>query len=251
MAKHLVLTNEKIRMRKITLSRRTIKKILPFKTNRIPLIDVKNKLEIFAVKEGLKPAYAGTTDLVDVNSIANDDLLLLRQLATMMGLKYELTNTPPLYFSRKPNVPNDFLNTYYTQTDFQVLWIYDDPTIEQKIRKCLSGKLNEGHIFGYPECCIKWHEKKRVLEVESAFLQKTKELQRVMDKHVLETYMKYPFVSHWACSACLSGRSKRTEELNDKYRELALGVGENFEKTFLQNVKQTLRDFKRRKHPIV
>lgn len=233
----------------IKIPRRTIKKILRVKTNNIPSFDVKNKLEIFAVKEGLKPAYAGSRNLEDVDSIVSDNLPMLKQITKIVGLKSMQTNAPPLYFSRQPNVASDFLNAFYNQEDTDVLWIYDDPEIKQRIRRCISGELNEGYLLGYPECCIKWHEERRVLEIESAFLQNIEEFQKIMDKHVLATYEKYPFVSHWACAACLSGRSRRTEKLNHKYRELALSISQDFEKIVVQKVKQTLQDFKKRRSP--
>jgi len=234
-------------MTNIKVPRRIIKKILRAETNRVPFIDMKNKLEIFAVKERLKPAYAGSRDLKDIDLTVSDNLPRLRQIARIVGLKCMQTNAPPLYFSKHPNVTSEFLDTFYNRTDTDVLWIYDNSKIKLKIHKCISGELNEGYILGYPKCCIRWHEERRVLEIESAFLQNVEKFQKIMDKHVLETYDKYPFVPHWACSACLSGASKRTEKLNHKYRELAASISHDFDKIVVQKVRQIVREFKKSK----
>ena len=260
-------------MSEINISKRTIKKFLRFKPNPIPMLDVRNKLELLAVKTGLKPTFQEYTH---VRSDINPNLALLKQMGNMLGLKHKFTINPPLYFSRKPNVKSSFLDAYYAKTDFESLWVYDDPKVESTIVKCVSGKLNEGYVLGYPECCIKWHEEARVLEVESIFkdietyiathsfeltglqVETEEEMyeailnipyphenqnkwQKIIDQHLFGTWKKFPFVPHWACSACLSGKSKKTEKLNNEYRELAKKVNLNFEKDFIREVKQFLK----------
>lgn len=235
-------------MDSIIIPRKIIKRILRLRINPIPMMDAKNKLEIFAVKTGLKPAYLGTKD---IKCAINDNLALLKQLAAITELKYKITNVPPLYFSRKPSVPRDFLSAYFTRGDFEIIWIYADPKIEPEIRRCLSGELDEGYVLGYPECCIKWHEEKRVLEVESAFNQNMDEWECITDKHLFGTWEKYPFVPHWACLACLCGKNQETEKLNNQYRELARKVGFNFEKDLIANIKKVFHDANEPYHPIV
>lgn len=201
-------------MNALGIDRKTVERILGFKTNPLPMMDARNKLEIFAVKTGLKPAYLGN---MHVKSTINDNLSILSQLAAISGLQYRKTDIPPLYFSRKPNVPSDFINAYFIREDFDAAWIYKDPEIESKIRDCLSGKLNEGYVLGYPVCCIKWHEEKRVQEVESAFNHDKGKWERSVSKHLLGTWERYPFAPHWACMKCLNGKNgekgKKKQEL--------------------------------------
>ena len=63
---------------------------------------------------------------------------------------------------------------------------------------------------------------------------------KTITKHILGTYGRYPFVPHWACSTCLTGKEKGTEELNNKYKNLTLEIGSNFHEKFLNNVKDAL-----------
>jgi hypothetical protein len=227
------------------ISRRLRKKILRLKTNPKPLFDLRNKLEVFAVKTGLKPSCVGTLDLMNSGSKFDDNISSLKQIAKMVGLKHKVTTTPPLYFSRPPNVPESFLDAYYDRDNFEMLWIYDNPEVESSIDKCLSGKLNEGHVLGYPKCCIDWHEEKRVLEVESRLSREDAEFQLMLEEHVLGTWKKYSFVSHWACSSCLSEESRETKKLNQKYRELAIRIGEDFRKKLVLCINLELEKFKR------
>lgn len=270
-------------MNKPEISRRIIKKILKFKTHPYPVSDAKNKLEILAVKSGLKPAFQ---EFKHLRSKDNPNILLLKQLATILGLKHKSTVNPPLYFSRNPKVKKSFLDAYYIRADFEALWIYNNPKVETSIVKCLSSELNEGYILGYPDCCIRWHEEARVREVESSFrdiehymkmyplkvarLEMKSEVEmykdiinmlphvpenkakweKMTDEHVLGTWMKYPFVPHWACSACLKSKSEKTKELNRRYKELALSLGQQFIKDFLSKIEQVVRDY-RTSHPSI
>jgi len=203
------------------------------------MFDARNKLEILAVNSGLKDAFFAE------GSKGWNNLLSLKRLAMKIGLHCKSTRAPPFYFSKIPNVDDNFLRDYYQNENIESLWIYDNIEVESKIIKCLSGQLNEGYILGYPECCIRWHEGCRVIEVEETFnetrtciksdYKKEKEWQRKIDNQLFETWKKYPFVPHWACSDCLRGKSQKTEQLNNKYKELAVSIG--FEKIFLYKVK--------------
>ena len=257
------------------INRKSIRRILRLKTNPIPMFDVKNKLEIFAVKTGLKSAFQGCRN---IECEPKKDLSLLKQIAVMMKLKHKTTINPPLYFSSKPKVRSSFLKVYYNPNSFEALWIFDDPVVEAKIDDCILGKLNDGHIFGYPKCCIRWHEEKRVLEVESSFedlenhiarnpllihqlpidteeemyknvlnmsypTEKDDKFWQVVNRHIIRTYEQYPFVPHWACSNCLEGENKETEDLNRKYEALALEIG--FHEEILNKINQALHDLEK------
>lgn len=270
----VISTSSIITMNVSKINKRIIRKVGKLKTNPIPMFDVKNKLELFAVKTGLKPAFQGCRR---VECESGNELSLLRQIAVMMKLKHKTTANPPLYFSRNPTVRSSFLKAYYNQRDFEALWVYNSSVVETEINDCILGKLNEGHIFGYPECCIRWHEETRVLEVESSFEDLEKHMSRnplliqqlqieteeemyksilnmpyptkendkvweVINEHILGTYEKYPFVPHWACLDCLKGKNRETEELNEKYKELALAI--DFHEEFLSKVNEALHYLK-------
>ena len=238
------------------------------------MFDLRNKLEMFAVKTGLKPAFLGSRSMCE----SRKELTSLKQIAIIMGLEHRTRENPPLYCSRKPKVNGSFLKVYYNQKHFEALWVYSDPRVEAKINKCMSGDLNEGYVLGYPECCINWHEEYRTLEVESEFQdlenhmarnpfiltdihieteeglygqvlsmsypkEENEKVWRSINRHLIETYKRYPYVPHWACSACLEGKSKETEKLNARYEELLARIGSNFQKEFLDNVEQAVQAF--------
>jgi hypothetical protein len=240
------------------------------------MFDLRNKLELFAVKTGLKSCFLVSRDACE----SKKELNAVKQIATLMKLKYITTINPPLYYSRKPKVKSSFLQAYYDQTQSETLWVYCDPLVKVKIDKCISGKLNEGYVLGYPECCIRWHEECRTLEVESEFhdleghivrnpflvahcqieteadiykyilgtaypKEENEKIWKIINQHLIETYRVYPYVPHWACSACLEGKSKETEKLNAEYKNLSEKIDKNFQKEFLVSVKQAVRQFEK------
>lgn len=231
---------------------------------------------MLAVKTGLKPCFLFCRELCE----SRKEINALEQMAVFLKLQHKITITPPLYYSSEPKVSSNFLKAYYSQTCSETLWVYHDSTVEAKIEKCISGKLNEGYILGYPECCIKWHEEYRTLEVESDFQDLESHITRnpfvlsscqvdseeefydqilrmaypkeanekvwvIINKHLLETYKKYPYVPHWSCSACLRGKSKETEILDAKYGELLRKIDPKFQSEFLSSVKQAIQEFEK------
>jgi hypothetical protein len=254
------------------------KKIMKIRTSLIPLqmYDLKNKLEMFATKTGIKPCFLFSRSIRQ----SRKEPASLKRVASILGLKQRITTTAPLYCSRKPRVNRNFLKAWYDRTSFEVLWAYRDPSVEVQIDKCLKGDLNEGYVLGYPECCIDWHKEQRTLEVESEFadienfmfrnplalnysqIKNEEELYNqvlcmtypreeyekvwaVIDQHLMETYKRYPYVPHWACSACLEGKSKETEKLNNRYEKLSKEIDPQFQKKFLDSVKQTIKEFEK------
>jgi hypothetical protein len=215
------------------LSRTTMRRFLRLKTDReFHHFDAKNKLEILAVRFGLKPAFLGLGEAGTS----------LKRAAALLNLDYQFTSTPPPHFSRKPRVENSFLGAFIGMMKEEAVWIYSDAQIKLKISAFLAGELNEGHILGYPQCCIRWHEENRVLDVESRFEDiesyigenpsvlaqyggkdrayeallhsihggSSERVFNTIDEHITETYRRYPFVPHWACSQCLEGANKET-----------------------------------------
>jgi len=244
------------------ISKKALRRLLKITTDESSHLDVKNKLEIMAVKAGIKPVFLETSEGSYLNT--------LEWAATLLNLKYKLTELPPPYFSRKPNVDPSFLNVW-GKDEIKAIWIYRDVRAEPLISKSVTGRLNDGHVFGYPACCIKWHEESRTRQVEAEFqdiqeyisenppelmdlqsktmeetylaLMKTPFSKRHWDEvlqsvgmHVIETYERYPFVPHWACSSCLSGESRETERLNDQFRELAEKLDPKFARKIVDTV---------------
>ena len=238
----------------LNVPRSVLKRFLRLRTTRqYPHFDAKNKLEILAVKAGIKPAF----------SVTRGETSQLRLAATLLNLKYKLTTTPTPYFSREPKVKSSFLEAFIHIYQEEAAWIYSEARIESMISAALSGRLNEGYVLGYPECCIKWHEENRVLQVESIFQDVEtyisenssalinaqrgggeKEIYEFLlcestpptyheiedrvfvdiNDHIERTYRRYPFAPHWACSSCLDGQSKETERLNRQYQKLAMNI---------------------------
>lgn len=248
-------------------SERTLKKLLKLKTNSLKHFDLKNKLEILATKVGIKPAFEGFTGAGSPYKDVHDNISVLIRAAALVGLRYKLTNTPPPFFSRKPDIKSSFLSAWSKSivSGYASIWLYRDVQLEHLISASIAGDLNEGYVLGYPECCIKWHEENRVLEVESCFqdieqyliinplaLQdlrsssKTEEQMymrllhlpipltreelwfKTVDRQILETWKRYPLAPHWACSSCLSSKSKETEKLNNQYKEFAMSLDPKF-----------------------
>lgn len=198
------------------------------------------------------------------------------QAAILLKLKHKVTANPPLYFSRTPKVNGSFLKAYYHQ-DSETLWIYRDAAIEERIDESIKGKMNEGCVLGYPECCMKWHMEYRTREIESVFQdvenfmvrnplvlgycqigteediyqqvlgmnypkEENEQVWAVINHQLLETYRHYPYVPHWACNACLTGESKETEKCNAKYEELMESVDPKFKLEYFDSIKRAVRE---------
>lgn len=242
--------------------KKILKKIMKFRILLDPLHDLKDKLEILAVRVGIKPAFLIISD-------PNSDPSTLELVAKRADLHFKITGRPPDYFPRKPKVGDNFLKIFNNSrlTKLSTIWFYKDVQVELKILESIAGKLNEGHVLGYPECCIKWEEEKSLQAIETLFQEieeyitqkypmfidyevKTKdqvyealidkiahdELRFKREKAVTDSMVKqtdetlkhYPFVPHWACQSCLSGESKETEKMNNLYKELAINLNPKF-----------------------
>jgi hypothetical protein len=248
------------------LSRATMRRFLRLRTDmerEYRHFDAKNRLEILAVRFGLKPAFLGVGEAGAP----------LKHAARLLHLNYQFTGIPPPYFSRKPKVENSFLSAFIrTLQREEIVWIYSDAQIEPKISACLAGELNEGYVLGYPQCCIRWHEENRVLEVESKFEdiesyiaqtpavlaqhrkkdaayealmdsiegRSSEKVFNSIDEHIMETYRRYPFVPHWACSQCLEGASNETERLNRQYQELVMRLSPDLASEIIHSLSKVI-----------
>jgi hypothetical protein len=220
-----------------SVSARTMRRLLRSRTSPDRYWDLKNKIQILAVRSGLKPAF--TDDAAENTEF--------RVLATLFGLHYKITAGRPLRAANKLNVSDTFLKALIdVMMPKQAVWLFSDPNIESKISRCMAGELNIGHVLGYPQCCIEWHEGARATsEIESCFQQileritnnpqmfikarsevelyslAISEWQMPVPDYVFETMRLYPFAPHWACPSCLSHQSGESEKLSNQYREMA------------------------------
>lgn len=125
--------------------------------------------------------------------------------------------------------------------------------------------------MGYPKCCIEWHKRNRVYVVEARFqdteqyimrnplafhdlqveteeqmysallcrpmhLERQEAVFESINEHILETWSRYPFVPHWACSHCLNGKSTETERLNSQYKDVAIKLSPKFAQDIIHHL---------------
>lgn len=242
-----------------SLPRGSLRKLLRSKTESNRYWDLKNKLEVLAVKCELKPAFLASTG----------PSVVFQQLAALFDLYVKVTEGPPPHYMRKANVTDNFLKASMEvmSPKRSVMWLYSDIQVESLISRCINGELNEGSILGYPQCCIEWHARMRVPEMESCFRQieerirndpqmlrsvqaRTElEMYRFILRHwrsppsnyMIETMRRYPFVPHYACPLCLSRNSKESEKFNNQYRKLAAGLSPEFAQEIEQSTSDSLR----------
>lgn len=250
--------NHKLNIRKINLE-----KILGLSIEPCRLSDLKSKLEIFAVKSEIKLAF--------LELFPGDNIHRFKKVARLLDLHYKETNIPPPHFIRKPCVKSSFLKALVALSvaGKQSIWIYSDTRVESMISQCIAGELNDGHILGYPECCVRWHEQNRAPETESCFKDiedyLTKNPQAYHDiraeteeeiyksilshwqnpfpRYALETYRRYPFVPHWACPSCLSGESEESRKLNGEYKQLAINLDPKFAEEIIHEASTWLNNY--------
>lgn len=223
-----------------------IKALRPLQISPSPTEDLRNKLEIVAVKAAVKPAFFGLPS-------ETETLTALKNLSKKIGLISKITRLPPVFVSRAPTVPSAFFNVWAKTNGRKGIWLYRTRYVETSIELCLKGKLNEGYILGYPECCIKWHEEMRVQDAEQHYekvqqklnkdplafnviyasterelyrgllsnLEMSESFPLEVSEHLAETNKKYPFVDHIACTQCLTGSSQKTKVLNMQLKQLA------------------------------
>ena len=233
-----------------------MKRLLKSRTDSDHYWDLKKKLQILAVKSGLKAAFM---DYAAGN-------IEFRRLAALFGLHHKVTAGPPFRVTKKLNVKDSFLKA---STDAMLpkdaIWLYSDVQVESLISRCIAGELNVGYVLGYPRCCIEWHEGMRAIsEMESCFRHieeriannpqmfrgiqgRTEEemyrfamLEWPMSRpdYVSETRRLYPFAPHYACPSCLSHQSQESEKLNNQYKELAFSLNPQL----AQEIKQSASD---------
>jgi len=200
-----------------------------------------HKVAILATKYGMKPAFMGDYQ---------ENLEDYKEAGRRLGLTTRLTNMPPAdrYHGGKPNVPQLFLQTFrgIDAKKKSVVWLVSDAALLPEITAAAKGSTSEGHLLGYPNCCIADFERDRTRLVEELYgylVERfathdekkladillsnpgTPMLRTMRESRVLDTLKAFPFVSHIACRSCLIGQSAASQSLNLKLRDLAEEAG--------------------------
>ncbi len=142
-------------------------------------------------------------------------------------------------------MPSSFIEAFHgsgEENERRATWLFKEAKIGERISRSVSGQLDEGNVLGYPQCCTRAYAADRVTLVETVYNQildryhaKTEEEAvkilltdpplRVPRTRIRESFEKFPFVSHVACSDCIEGRSGESSRLNRELRNLAGEAG--------------------------
>ncbi len=227
-----------------------LSKIEGLRLSSIPYEHHVSALAVIAVLAGLKPAFMGDeVEFLEEYKVAGRRL----------GLRVLVTVRPAVgpYRVRKPRVPVSFIEAFHgggTDNDRRATWLFKEAKTSERISSAASGELDEGYVLGYPECCRKAHAEDRATLVETVYNQiidryhaKTEEEAvrilltdppfRVPKIRVRQSFEKFPFISHVACSECIQGKSEESSGLNRRLRGLGAEVG------LKDRVIETMTDF--------
>jgi hypothetical protein len=120
--------------------------------------------------------------------------------------------------------------------------LYKEAKTPERISRSVAGQLDEGHVLGYPECCVRANEEDRATLVETIYNHIIEQYHAKTEQEavkilltdppfpapkirVRESFEKFPFVSHVACHDCLQGKIEKSSHLNQKLRKLAAEAG--------------------------
>ena len=226
----------------------------------LPIEDKISRLAILAAVEGVKPAFMGDEE---------EYIEEYKEAGRRLGLNVLVTKRPPTdrYPRRKPHVPPSFVKAFHEMGEYgdkKTVWLYKDTRILDRISQSVAGQINEGYALGYPECCIRAYEEDRITFLEATYnhivdrYQAKNEQQAIRTlltdppvpppkSPVLESFQKFPFISHVACYSCLRGTSEESGKLNEILREIATQVGLN--DRIIQSITEFLQREKNRNRP--
>jgi len=195
-------------------------------------------LAIIAVLGGIRPAF-----MCDEIEFLEE----CKEAGRRLGLHVLVTKRAPTerYRIRKPNVPPSFIDAFHgggSDKEKRAVWLFKEAGTSERISRAVSGQLDEGSVLGYPDCCTKEYEEERAKLVETVYQQIVERYQaktdeeavkilltdppfRVQKTLVRESFGRFPYISHIACSACISGRSAESSRLNRELRKLSEEVG--------------------------
>lgn len=213
-------------------------KIETLRLSSVPYEHYISMLAIIAVLNGIKPAFMGDEE---------ECFEEYKEAARRLGLGLLLTKRPPTdtYPIRKPRVPASFIKAFHgvgEYKDKRAVWLYKDARNPERISRTVSGRLDEGYVLGYPECCIQGYGEDRTILVETIYnhilnhyhLKTDLEAVKILltdppfpapKIRVRESFEKFPFISHVACNNCIQGKSGESSKLNQELRKLATEAG--------------------------
>lgn len=219
-------------------SSEALRKIETLRLSSVPYEHYISMLAIIAILNGIKPAFMG--DEVEY-------LEEYKEAGRRLGLRVLVTKRPPTdtYKIRRPLVPMSFIKAYHgavEDKEKRTAWLFRQTETSERISHSISGQLDEGYVLGYPECCIRAYGEDRAMLVETVYNYvvdryhpKTEEdAVKVLltdppfpapKSRIHESFEKFPFISHVACSDCIDGRSQKSSKLNQELRKLATEVG--------------------------
>ncbi len=212
-------------------------KIETLRLSSIPYEHYISTLAIIAVLKGAKPAFMGDEE---------ECFEEFKEAGRRLGLRVLITKRPPTdtYPIRKPQVPAGFTDVFHrlgVSLEKKAVWLYVDAGVSERISQSASGRLNEGYVLGYPECCVRGYEEDRVLLIESVYNHIVNHYQAKDEQAAVkilmtdppfpapkirmrESFEKFPFISHVACPDCMEGKGE-TSKLNQELRKLAAEAG--------------------------
>jgi hypothetical protein len=213
-------------------------KIEELRLSSVPYEQQISRLGIIAVLNDVKSAFMGDEE---------ECLEEYKEAGRRLGLRVLVTKRPPTdtYPIRKPRVPLSFVSAFHEVGEYKdkrAVWLYKEPKTSQKISQSVSGQLDEGYVLGYPKCCIRAYGDDRAILVETVYnhiidhyhAKTAQEAVRILltdppfpapKTRVRESFEKFPFTSHVACSYCLQGKSEESSKLNQELRKLAAQAG--------------------------
>lgn len=219
-------------------SSEALTKIETLRLSSVPYEHYISMLAIIAVLNGIKPAFMG--DEVEY-------LEEYKEAGRRLGLRVLVTKRPPTdtYQIRRPLVPMSFIEAYHgavEEKEKRAAWLFRQTETSERISRSVAGQLDEGYVLGYPECCVRAYGEDRAMLVETVY-------RYIVDRHhakteeeavkvlltdppfpapksrVHESFEKFPFISHVACSDCIEGESEKSSKLNQELRRLATEAG--------------------------
>lgn len=210
-----------------------------------------NALEVLAVKDGVKPAH-----LNGQGGGSEKILKSLEQIALRYSLLTLRTNSLRVFELRKPNFEPEIYNWQTEQNESEreatadVLWIYNEPSLEPAILETVNGKRNVSLVLGYPECCvIQWLELgiygwesliKAFKETYGASTPSDVITLLKEDKGVTieegwdplaemkESHRLFSYVQFTACPTCRRSTNSPAAVINGAMRDLAFHVSQTF-----------------------
>ncbi len=200
--------------------------------------DSVSRLALIGVILGIKPAFMGDEE---------EYFEEYQEAGRRLGLRILLTRRPPTdrYLFRTPRVPASFIEAFHgmgVSRERRTVWAYREGKVLEGISRSVAGRLNEGFVLGYPECCVRRYDEDRVVFLENIYNHIINRYHPDGDRAavrilltdppvpppnnpVRESFRSFPFISYIACHACLDGSSEKSGRLSSAFAQVAAQTG--------------------------